>query len=194
MSLSDLLNSTGGASFKFDQIGAKVTGTITSADVVQKRNFDTNEPEVWSDGQPVQQVKISLQTTLRDPANSEDDGIRNIYVKGWGDDLRALKAAIKAAGGTDLEVGGQFSAEYIRNGELAPGKRGFPPKVKAYEYTRPSATAGLLADQAAAAPAATAAPAAAAPASAAAAVPGLTPEQMQAVLNYQAAQAEAQAG
>ena len=144
MSLSELLNSTGGKTFKFDAVGASVTGTVVSAEVVQKKNFDSGEPEFWSDGKPIQQIRITLETTLRDPSDPEDDGNRSVYVKGWGDQLRTLRSAIKAAGADDITPGGTFTATYVRDGELPAGKRGFPPKVYEYTYRAPSATSGLL--------------------------------------------------
>lgn len=147
MSISDLLNSGGGKTFKFDTPGATISGTVVSAEVVQKRNFDTNEAEFWSDGKPVQQIRITLSTTLRDPADPEDTGERSVYVKGWGDQLRTLRAAIRAAGADDVTAGGTFTATYTHDGELPPGKRGFPPKVYEYAYRAPSGTAGLLGDQ-----------------------------------------------
>jgi hypothetical protein len=198
VSIQDLLNSTSGRSFKFAAPGATVTGTIVSASVVQKRDFDTNEPEVWADGQPVQQVKVSLQTTLDEgpnPDDDPDDGIRNVYIKGWGDQLRALRAAIKAAGAGDLEPGGTFSVTYIGDGELAKGKRGQPPKIYSYRYIRPSGVAGILnGDQEPAAhhvpipaqQAAASRPQPAVPDG----MPQLTPEQMAALLAYQAKLAE----
>lgn len=189
MSLSDLLNSTGGKSFKFDSIGVTVTGTVVSAEVVQKRNFDTGEPEFWSDGKPQEQVRITVSTTLRDPDDPEDEGLRSVYIKGWGDDLRALKAAIKAANAKDVEVGGTFTATYTGDGQVPAGKRGFPPKIKAYTYVRPSATAAVLTDQ----PAASGwggqqAPVPATPAG----PPALTPEQLAAFAQFQAQQAASQ--
>jgi hypothetical protein len=189
MSISDLLNSTGGKSFKFTTIGASVTGTITSAEVVQKKDFDSGEPEVWSDGQPVQQVRVILQTTLRDAADPDDDGRRAIYIKGWGEQLKELRNAIKAAGAGDLEIGGTFTATYTSDGELAKGKRGFPPKVYAFSYQRPTGVAGILNAQQAT-PQAT--PAAAAPqatmTAAAPAAPVMTQEQLVAYQNYLATQ------
>lgn len=163
MSITDLLASTGGKSFKFDHVGATVTGTVQSAEVTQKKNFDTGEPEFWSDGKPVRQIRVTLATSQRDPADAEDDGTRSVYIKGWGDQLRALKSAIKAAGANDIEAGGTFTATYVRDGELPAGKRGFPPKVYEYAYKAPSGTAGILADPAPAAPAAAPQPAAQAP-------------------------------
>lgn len=147
MGISELINSSGGKTFKFDGVGITVTGTVESAEVMQKRNFDSGEPEFWSDGKPVQQIRITLATDLRDPADTEDDGQRSIYVKGWGDQLRALRSAIKSAGADDLEPGGKFTATYVRDGELPAGKRGFPPKVYEYTYVKPSGTADLISDQ-----------------------------------------------
>jgi hypothetical protein len=205
MSIADLLNSTAGRSFKFATIGASVTGTITSATVVQKKDFDSGEPEVWSDGQPVQQVKVSLQTTLRDAGDPEDDGIRNIYIKGWGEQLKELRNAIKAAGAGDLEIGGTFTATYTSDGELAKGKRGFPPKVYAFSYQRPTGVAGILngqqepaqhyvqtpAQQAAQQPAPAPAVAPQATPAATPVAPVMTQEQLVAYQNYLATQQQA---
>ena len=192
MSLTELLNSGGGKTFKFAQIGDSVTGTVESAEVMQKRNFDSGEPEYWSDGKPMQQVRISLSTSLRDPSDPEDDGARSVYVKGWGDDLRALRSAIKQAGADDIEPGGKFTATYARDGELPAGKRGFAPKVKEYTYAKPSTTAGLVGDQEAAPqPAQQAAPAQQAVPTAADPLATLTPEQRAAV---QAMTAQQQSG
>jgi len=180
MSITDLLNSGGAPSFKFAQIGATVRGAVVSADIVQKRNFDTGQPETWEDGSPVNQIRVVLQTELRDPQIPDDDGQRAVYIKGWGDQLRELRRAIKAAGANDLEPGGTFTDTYTGDGELSKGRRGFPPKVHAYTYTRPSSTAGLLNDTAAPVRQETPAPAAAAEP-----VPSITPEQLAAMENYQ---------
>ena len=122
----------------------------TAAEVVQKTNFDTREPEFWDDGKPIEQVRIVLQTTLTDqpdPDTGQDDGLRSVYIKGWGDQLRELRRAVRASGAADIEAGGTFTATYVRDGELAKGRRGFPPKVYAYEYVAPTATAGLISGQ-----------------------------------------------
>ena len=147
MSLADMLANTAAPSFKFDTIGATVTGTVKNAQVIQKRNFDTGQPEFWSDGKPVEQIRILLDTALRDPADPEDDGTRAIYIKGWGDQLRALQSAIRAAGATDVLPGGTFTATYTGDGQVKQGQRGFPPKVYQYAYRAPSATAGILGGQ-----------------------------------------------
>lgn len=148
MGITDLLNSTGAKSFPFPVIGASVTGTVLSAEIVQKRNFDTMELEVWDDGKPVPQVRIIVETTLREPVEpgeDPDDGHRSVYIKGWGNALKALRAAIKAAGAKDLLPGGTFTATYDGDIPLPPGKRGFPTKHYSYSYTAPSSTAGMLA-------------------------------------------------
>jgi hypothetical protein len=147
--IGELFDRSGGKSHKFDAIGASVTGTIESATVMQVRNFEDGQPEFWSDGQPKQQVRIALQTSLRDVDDDQDDGVRNVYVKGWGDQLRELKRVVKAAGGTDIEIGATFTMTYVRDGELPAGKRGgMRPKVYSFSYARPNSVAGLLVDRA----------------------------------------------
>lgn len=206
MGIGSILNTTGGKSFSFSEIGASVTGTVMAADVVQKRNFDSGELEFWDDGKPIEQVRITLETNLRDASDPDDDGARSVYVKGWGDQLRELRRAVKASGGEDIEAGGTFTATYVRDGEIAKGKRGFPPKVYAYEYKAPSGTSSLLGGQRpapvqqaapqpvqqapapAAAPAPAPAPAAAPQQDMAALLAAMTPEQQAALAAFQQTQ------
>lgn len=144
MPIADALASSTGKSAKFPTVGATITGTVISADVVQARNFDTGDPEFWADGSPKQQFRITLTTDLRDPSDGGDDGTRSVYVKAWGDGKKELQRAVKASGAADILTGGTFTATYTGDGELPAGKRGFPPKVYRYEYVAPSATAAAL--------------------------------------------------
>lgn len=140
-SVSELLNSGGARSFPFPTIGTRATGRVLSADVVQSRNFDTNDPEFWADGNPKQLVRVIIETTERDPADPEDDGHRAVYIKAWGDQMAALRAAIKQSGDTDIHPGGTFTAIYVSDGIAT---RGFPPKQFMYQYAMPSSTAQLF--------------------------------------------------
>ena len=157
MSLADAIAAAGGIPSAFqknDPIGTSITGTIESAELRQVTNIDTQEPETWADGSPKQQVVITLQTDLRDPANPEDDGRRRLYPKWWGDQRKALIAAIKAAGDDDLHPGGRFTATFSGEGE--PPKKGFnAPKLYTYQYVKPPTG---LAQAVAAAPSAPAQP------------------------------------
>jgi hypothetical protein len=161
--LADLLDG-GGKTAKFENIGDSITGKIIAAETKQQKDFDTGAPMTWDDGNPRMQVVITIATSLHE--DTDDDGARNVYVKGFGDQLNALRTAVRAGGGKDLSVGGTFTATYSADGPQP--KRGLnAPKVFTYTYEPPSTTAALLgADTApttpAPAPATASAPAAAA--------------------------------
>lgn len=124
MSNDDLLDemlSGGGKTFfrKGDAPGRSVTGTVTATQVRQVTSFDTGKPEFWDEAktQPKRQVVITLATSERDPDDADDDGSRNVYVKGWGDQRRALAKAGKP------EVGDRLTVTYT--GDAAPAVKGF---------------------------------------------------------------------
>jgi hypothetical protein len=135
---------------KDDPVGTSITGRIESAELRQVTSFETQEPETWADGSPKQQVVITLTTDLQD--GPDDDGRRRVYVKWWGDQKKALVAAIKNSGDNDLHPGGTFTATFSGLGEVKT--RGFnAPKLYTYQYVKPPTG---LAQAVAAAPAATA--------------------------------------
>lgn len=138
--LDDLL-AGGGKSFKFDTIGATITGTITSVAVRQSTDFDTGKPAVWEDGSPQEQIVITLNTSLRDVDIPDDDGSRNVYVKGWGAQLKEFRRAVREAG-SKPEPGDTFTATYVTDGEKP--QRGFPPKVYAYKLTKATGLDALV--------------------------------------------------
>lgn len=162
--LSDMLAQTGGKSAKFEQPGDTITGQVVATDVRQTRDIKTGEPQTWDDGNPKQQVVITLQTTERDAADPDDNGERNVYVKWWGVQRQSLQQAVKESGAADILPGGTFTATYTGDGEQK--QKGFnAPKLYTYTYQPPSATAGLLGSAETTAAATTPAPApAAAPA------------------------------
>ena len=126
--LLDELLSGGGKTFftKDDPVGRQVTGVVKSVSVRQVTSFETGKPEFWDDGQPKRQAVITLATSERDPADPEDDGSRNVYVKMWGDQRKALSRAGTPAVGDTLTV--KFAALG------SPPSRGMnAPKV--YEFT-----------------------------------------------------------
>lgn len=138
----DELLAAGGKSFKFDNPGDTVTGTVQAVDVRQVRDFDTGKPSTWDDGRPQEQIVITLTTGLRDPEITDDDGTRSVYVKGWGDQLRRFRAAVKAAGGKP-EPGDTFTATFTGYGEKGP-RGGFPPKLYEYQLRKASPLDGML--------------------------------------------------
>jgi hypothetical protein len=111
-SVSDFLLGGGGASAKFTNLGDNVTGTITvTPQLRQQTEYKTKKPKFWDDGQPMMQVVVTLQTSLRDPSVENDDGTRNVYIKG--DMQRAVRDALRAAGAKGLEVGGTLTIVFV---------------------------------------------------------------------------------
>lgn len=148
MALADLIASGDTVTSAFSKespIGSTITGTVISTDVRQTRNYETGDPETWADGNPRQQAVITLETTQR--SSVDDDGHRAVYVKWWGEQRKALVAAVRAAGDVDVRVGGTFTATYYADGEQE-NKKLNPPKLYRYTYVPPSATAGLIAEAA----------------------------------------------
>lgn len=158
MSTLDDLLSGGGKSFKFNDVGDSVTGVVVALDVKQKTEFGTGKALTWDDGRPQEQIVVSVKTDLRDPDDDTDDGVRSVYIKGWGDPLRAFKAAASALGRKPA-IGDTFTATYTGNG---PANGLTPPKVYAYAFTAGSPVDRVLDTPTPAAPAPVAAAAVAA--------------------------------
>lgn len=122
--------------------GEEVGGTILSAEVQQVRDFDTQEPQFWQDGNPMNEVVIEVQTDERDGEN--DRGIRAHHVKTWGDQAKELKRALREAGATSpadgLKPGNEFYGTRVRQ-EKVEGKK-YKKNVFAYRIVK-NAGAGL---------------------------------------------------
>jgi hypothetical protein len=131
---NEFLLAGGVTSAKFEAIGAMVSGTICrKPEVQQQREIDTGKPKFWDDGKPRQQIVVHLQTSARDPAVEDDDGIRALYVRG--NMLRAVREAVRKAGAT-LTVGGVLAVTYTGDGEQK--NRGFnAPKLYSATYAPP---------------------------------------------------------
>jgi hypothetical protein len=178
----DFLMGGGGApTAKFAAPGASVGGRITEKPTVeQQRDISTGEKKFWSDGNPMMQLVVTVQTNERDPEVEDDDGKRRIFVKGQM--KQAVADAVRAVGGRGLEPGGTLTVTYSHDGEVK--QRGFnPPKQYRAQYV-PAATVALHTPDPATQPQQYAAPPQqyAPPAAAPIAVPGLTPEQLAAAL------------
>lgn len=177
-SADDFLMGGGGApTAKFPTPGASVGGRITEKPTVeQQRDISTGEKKFWSDGNPMMQLVVTVQTEERDPEIEEDDGQRRIFVKGQM--KQAIADAVRSVGGKGLEVGGTLTVTYSHDGEVK--QRGFnPPKQYRAQYT-PAATNALHTPDPGVPQTAPQQPAAASPVPAA--VPGLTQEQLAAAM------------
>lgn len=130
----------GGKSAVFKHPGDAVVGTITSMRVVQQTDYKTKEPKFWKDGSPQNQLAVALQTTMRDPADQEDDGTRMVYLRYKSQE--AVRDAVQASGASGLEIGGELQLAFT-GVDTAYSGDGEPPKLYAAVY-RPVAQVQLM--------------------------------------------------
>lgn len=162
--LDDIL-SGGGATAKFEAPGETYTGEVVDIAVRQVNDYDSGKPAFWDDGNPQEQIVVTIATA--DSTGPDDDGHRNVYIKGWGEQLKAFRQAAKNLG-RNPRKGDVFTATYIGEGEKK-NPRFNAPKLFQYEVQAGSTGLSNLTEQPAQqaqAPAAQQAPAAAAPAAA----------------------------
>lgn len=169
------LMGSGSKSASLKEVGDLVAGTITNLELRQQTDLKTREPKFWSDGKPMMQLVVTLATDERE--DNDDDGNRNVYVKGsmkYPSIRKAIADAVAAAGAKGLEEGGILKVAVIGHGESGgPGLSA--PTHYAAQYAKPVMPVGgfdpfastpapaapQTADPFGAAPAAPAAPAAA---------------------------------
>ena len=139
--VNDFLMSGGVTSFPFENVGDEVEGTIVQSQLRKQTDFETGEPQTWPDGNPKMQIVMDLETALRDPEKSYDDGVRRLFIKG--NALRATREAVRAGGGQLLN-GGWFKLRHSALG--TPPKKGLhAPKLFEAQYKAPAAS-GISAD------------------------------------------------
>lgn len=142
--------------FPFDNVGDRVSGVVISLPVKeQQRDMQTNELATWDNGQPKWMYRLQIQTELRDATDQFDDGIRTLYLS-W-KRLDAVRAAVRAAGCKNIELGGQLALQFT---EFGPKTRaGFsPPKIGWKAWYKPPVQEAEPAFMDNAPPAATSAP------------------------------------
>lgn len=124
----------GTPSAKFPTIGTLVKGTIVESEVTQQTDLE-GTPKVWSDGKPMLQAVVTLQTAERDPDVDGDTGLRKLYVKGQMQ--AAVRDAIKQSGASGLEIGGTLAVKYTA--DKPAEKRGHnPAKQYVAQYAAPT--------------------------------------------------------
>lgn len=143
---ADLFFGDSSKSAKFETVGETVGGPITTiGEARQQTDFNTGMPLTWDDGSPRMQLPVTVQTTLRDASDPNDDGKRTFYVKG--EMKKAIGNALRAAN-AKMAVGGVLTISFI--GE-EPTK-GFPKKLYSATYVPPAPGAGFFEEAAQAAP------------------------------------------
>lgn len=136
----------GGKSASFPEVGTTVTGKIAGKPEVRQQTDMSGNPLTWDNGDPRLQLVVPLQTDER--LDDDDDGVRNLYVKGSKDPKSkslhaAVAGAVQAAGAKGLEVGGTLTVSYVGDGVAST--RGFnPPKQYEAKYAAPDGQAEFL--------------------------------------------------
>lgn len=143
LSTLDSILAGSGATAKFENPGDTYFGEIDSIQIRQVNDYDTGKPAFWDDGRPQEQIVVTINTTEQD--SPDDDGKRTIYIKGWGDQLKAFRQAAKNLGRNPRE-GDMFTATYTGDGEKK-NPRFNAPKLYKYEFTAGTAGLSNLTDQ-----------------------------------------------
>lgn len=141
--LDDIL-SGGGATAKFEAPGDLYTGEVVDIAVRQVNDYDSGKPAFWDDGNPQEQIVVTIATA--DSTGPDDDGHRNIYIKGWGEQLKSFRQAAKGLG-RNPRKGDVFTATYIGDGEKK-NPRFNAPKLFQYEVAAGAAGLSGLTEQA----------------------------------------------
>lgn len=126
---NDILFGSGVPSAKLTE-GITVAGRIVAiSEPYQEREYDRDnpgggKPKTFPSGDPIMTFNLDLDTGLRDPQISEDDGIRRVYMDGQRI-KKAVRDAVRASGARGLSVGGHLSitcTHYDTPGDVRSGK------------------------------------------------------------------------
>lgn len=114
---NNILMSGGIPWLSFKSIGTSYTGTVTGFEGRQSRDFETGEPSFWDAArtQPKQEVVVTIQTDLNDPSVDGDTGARQFVAPKGSSRAQALRAAIRTAGASSLELGAVLTVTYTHD-------------------------------------------------------------------------------
>lgn len=171
MSAFDFFAPRASHSWKFTNPGDTHTGTITEvSDARQATEYGSNELAYWDKERtrPKMQVAVTLDTTERDPQDSNDTGKRTLWVVEDGRSgsiLSAIRQAVHQAGAGTIDIGGQLTVAFSGFDPNSKNPAN-PRKIYAASYVPPAPAGGMFTNQAPAQPVAqpAVAPAPAAPA------------------------------
>lgn len=156
--VEDIIWGGGGAkSAEWPHVGAWVGGPIQArpkkyqpTEYVKGAPAGSGRPRTTRDGRPVWGIRVDVQTTLRDPAVENDNGIRRMHLDKWRQH-DALRDALAEAGVRHLEPGGELWIQWT--GETSDGDGSQPAKTWAAKYRPPAdSAAGIVAPPVAAVP------------------------------------------
>lgn len=127
-------------SARFENIGDRIEGVVLNADEKDQTDIETGQVKRWSDGTPMKQWVIELQTDLRD--TPDDDGKRTVWAKGGkfepaqGDGQSLMEALRAAAAPNDILEGGHLIIQMTGFGKKKNIAYAAPKLFKA-KYTAP---------------------------------------------------------
>ena len=138
---NDVLMGGGCASATFNSLGASVSGVICERpETKQQQDMVSGEPMKWANGDPKEQIVVTLQTDERNPDDEDDDGRRRVYIKAQSHMKHAVRDAVKKAGAKGLEIGGRLSVAWTSS-EKSQQKGFNDRKIYSAEYLPPSSVA-----------------------------------------------------
>lgn len=164
MSAFDFFAPRASHSWKFTNPGDTHTGTITEvSDARQATEYGSNELAYWDKERtrPKMQVAVTLDTTERDPQDSNDTGKRTLWVVEDGRSgsiLSAIRQAVHQAGAGTIDIGGQLTVAFSGFDPNSKNPAN-PRKIYSASYVPPAPAGGMFTNQAAAQPVAQPAPA-----------------------------------
>ena len=110
--------------------GITVAGRIVAiSEPYQEREYDRDNPgggtpKTFPSGDPIMTFHLDLDTGLRDPQVTEDDGIRRVYMDGQRI-KKAVREGVRNSGARGLAIGGHLSitcTHYDTPGDVRSGK------------------------------------------------------------------------
>lgn len=125
-----------GSSAEFENIGDGVAGyLIEEPGEAQQTVFGGTDLKFYKNGAPAMMAIVKLQTQDNN-GEPDDDGIRILAVPDLSNKQQAIAQAVRAAGASDVEVGGYLTVTYTGDG--VPKQKGNrPPKLYAAQYVPP---------------------------------------------------------
>jgi hypothetical protein len=151
--VDDIIWGGGGAkSAEWPHVGAWVGGPIVSrpkkyqpTEYVKGAPAGSGKPRTTRDGRPIYGIRVDVQTTLRDPAVPDDNGIRRLHLDKWRQH-DALRNALLEAGVRHLEIEGELWVQWT--GEDSESDAGNPAKTWIAKYRPPANSAAGMIDPA----------------------------------------------
>lgn len=128
---------SGAPAAKFANIGDTYVGRITAMAQRQQTDPVTNQVKTFVDGSPRMQWVITIEQANGESVSLWARGGKSKAAKGTGETmLNAIGSAVRAAGASAVDVGGELAVAYTGESEAALGLN--PSKLFSAQYRPPS--------------------------------------------------------